>query len=453
MARAAFLLAVTIMLIASARSFLPNESSLVGSGAALAVGFALIAALQAGTIFAGLRLPRLTGYLVLGFLAGPSVFGWLTERMLLDLKLVNNVAVGLIALAAGAELNLKRLRPRFRAILAVTMVSLPFTMLLTGGFLLAIQLSPLSQTLLAFMNGMTWPERLSVVLVMSVVLASLSPMVNIALLTEAGAKGPYSEMCLGIVIVADIVILFAFAASNAVAGRTFGSGGAADLQGLLVHIFGSVLLGFVLALVLLVYLKTVNRRVALFVFVVCFTCAEAGSKLHLDPLLACLSAGIFLENLTDLEGSKLVHDMEPARLPVFAVFFAVAGASLHWHAFREVAIVALMLAALRAVAISLGARLGSRLGGVLRAHRPYIASCMYPQSGISIGLCVLVERQFPTWGKGASAALLGAVMVAELFGPIAFRRAILAVGEAAPPPGDEPAPPPSSSGASEARSP
>lgn len=432
MARAAFLLAVTIMLIASARSFLPNESSLVGSGAALAVGFALIAALQAGTIFSGLRLPRLTGYLVLGFIAGPSVFGWLTERMLLDLKLVNNVAVGLIALAAGAELNLRRLRPRLRAIFAVTMVSLPFTMLLTGGFLLAIQASPFADTLLGFMHGMTWPERLSVVLVMSVVLASLSPMVNIALLTEAGAKGPYAEMCLGIVIVADIVILFAFAASNAVAGRTFGAAAGTDLQGLLVHIFGSIVLGFVLALVLLVYLKTVNRRVALFVFVVCFTCAEAGSKLHLDPLLACLSAGIFLENLTDLEGEKLVRDMEPARLPVFAVFFAVAGASLHWHAFREVAVVALVLAALRAIALFIGSRIGASLGGVQASHRPFIASCMYPQSGISIGLCVLVERQFPTWGKGASAALFGAVMLAELFGPIAFRRAIIAVGESAP---------------------
>ena len=69
---------------------------------------------------------------------------------------------------------------------------------------------------------------------------------------------------------------------------------------------------------------------------------------------------------------------------------------------------------------------------------------MYPQSGISIGLCVLVERQFPTWGKGASAALLGAVMVAELFGPVAFRRAIIAVGEGSvpPAPSDTKAPPP-----------
>lgn len=430
MARSVFLLAVTIMLIASARSFLPNESSLVGSGAALAVGFALIAALQAGTIFSGLRLPRLTGYLVLGFVAGPSIFGWLTERMLLDLKLVNNVAIGLIALAAGAELNLKRLRPRFRAILAVTAVALPFTMLLTGGFLFAIQYFPATRGLLAFMTDMTWSEKAAAILVMSVVLASLSPMVNIALLAESGAKGPYSQMALGIVIVADIIILFAFAGSNAIAGRTFGSGGGSDLQGLLVHIFGSMLLGLVLGLVLLLYLKFIHRRVALFVFAMCFTCAEAGSKLHLDPLLACLTAGIFLENLTDLEGSKLVKDMEPARLPVFAVFFAVAGASLHWSAFRQVAVVALVLAALRAIALYLGARIGARIGKVPEAHRGYIASCMYPQSGISIGLCVLVARQFPTWGKPASAALFGAVMLAELFGPSALRRAILAVGEA-----------------------
>ena len=103
-----------------------------------------------------------------------------------------------------------------------------------------------------------------------------------------------------------------------------------------------------------------------------------------------------------------------------------------------IAVVAVILAALRAVALHVSSRVGSSLGGVPTKYRSYIASCMYPQSGISIGLCVLVERQFPTWGKGASAALLGAVMIAELFGPIAFRRAILAVGEVRKPESPDP---------------
>src|SRR5438105_13393153 len=119
MIRATFLLSIVVMLIAAARSFLPQEPSLVGSGAALAFGFVLLAALQTGTIVSGMKLPRLTGYLLCGFIAGPSVLNFVTERMVGDLKLVNNVAIGLIALSAGGELNVRRLRPRLRAILSI----------------------------------------------------------------------------------------------------------------------------------------------------------------------------------------------------------------------------------------------------------------------------------------------------------------------------------------------
>src|SRR5258706_6031787 len=109
MIRAFVLLCIVVVLIAAARSFLREETSLVGSGAALAFGFVLLAALQMGTIFSGIRLPRLTGYLVCGFVAGPSVLNFVTERMVGDLKLVNGVAISLIALSAGGELNVRRL--------------------------------------------------------------------------------------------------------------------------------------------------------------------------------------------------------------------------------------------------------------------------------------------------------------------------------------------------------
>ena len=88
MIRASFLLAVVAVLIAAARSFLPEDATqaAVGSGGALAFGFVLLAAMQAGTIFGGVRLPRLTGYLACGFLAGPSVLNFVTEDMVKDLK-------------------------------------------------------------------------------------------------------------------------------------------------------------------------------------------------------------------------------------------------------------------------------------------------------------------------------------------------------------------------------
>ena len=52
--------------------------------------------------FAALRLPRLTGYLLCGLATGPDVLGLLSPHNVSDLRIVNGVAVSLIALTAGS---------------------------------------------------------------------------------------------------------------------------------------------------------------------------------------------------------------------------------------------------------------------------------------------------------------------------------------------------------------
>jgi Kef-type K+ transport system membrane component KefB len=424
MLRAIFLLTIVVVLIAAARSFLPEETSLVGSGAALAFGFVLLAALQSGTIFGSLRMPRLTGYLTCGFIVGPSVLNFVTERMVSDLKLVNGVAIGLIALSAGGELNFKRLRPRIRAILSIGAVTL-----LTSVAVLSTTLFFASR-FLPFMTDMNLTQRIVASLTMGVVFSCLSPTVTLALISETGSSGPICETVLGIVVMADLVVVFSFAGVNALASSTFNTGAASGVSELMIHIFGSIGVGCVLGLVFTLYLKKVAQRVALFVFGVCFLCAEAGTRLHLDPLLMCLTAGLFLENLTDIQGDQLIHDIESASMPVFAVFFAVAGAGLHWKVFKTVWVAAIILAIIRGIAMNIGARLGMAIGRVPAYQRKTIPFAMLSQSGITLGLCILLGKHFPGWGEGAGAMLLGAVMINEMLGPILFRGALLRSDEA-----------------------
>jgi hypothetical protein len=277
---------------------------------------------------------------------------------------------------------------------------------------------------------MEWAQRAVVALTMGVVFSALSPTVVLALLSETGAAGPISEMSLGIVVVADLFIVVAFAGVNALVSATFGAADTGGLGALLWHIFGSIGVGLVFGLVLLLYLKLVNARVALFVFAMCFLCAEAGARLHVDPLLVCLTAGLFLENLTDIQGSKLVHEIQPAVMPTFAVFFAVAGAGLHWDVFRAMAPAAVGLVLVRGAALYVGGRVGMGVARVPPEERRWLHFALYSQSGIAIGLAVLLRERFPGWGEGASACLLGGVMVNELVGPPLFKAALGRSGEA-----------------------
>ena len=80
----------------------------------------VLAAERLGRFGTHWRLPLITGYLAPGFLAGPDILGVLVRPMVDQLGFVNQIALSIIALAAGNELVLKEFRSQFRSIGWVT---------------------------------------------------------------------------------------------------------------------------------------------------------------------------------------------------------------------------------------------------------------------------------------------------------------------------------------------
>jgi len=78
--------------------------------ATLALGFLLLAAIVGGELARRARLPRLTGYLLVGFAVGPAWLGLVRREEVDALRFIADAAVALIALAAGAELTRDALR-------------------------------------------------------------------------------------------------------------------------------------------------------------------------------------------------------------------------------------------------------------------------------------------------------------------------------------------------------
>lgn len=56
-----------------------------------------------------LRLPQITGYLVSGIVCGPYVLGILSQESVSDLTIIEGACLGIIGLAAGAELQVSEL--------------------------------------------------------------------------------------------------------------------------------------------------------------------------------------------------------------------------------------------------------------------------------------------------------------------------------------------------------
>jgi Kef-type K+ transport system membrane component KefB len=409
----------------AARSFMPEANASGGAmGLTLALGFVLLSAFFAGQLVSAFGLPKLTGYIAAGIVSGPAVLDLVTEHMVGDLQLVNGVAVSLIALTAGGELNVRRMRPLMKTIAWITVIAVfGTTLLLTGAVLV---LSPL----LPFLDTLSPLGAAAAALVLAVTISAQSPAVVIAVRSETKADGPVTRTILGVVVVADLVVIVLFALASAVARAVLH--GSTDLGATATavawELFGSLGAGVLVGLVLVLYLKKVSGGAGLFLIAVAVAVAEVGSRLHLDPLICALAAGILVENSSD-KGHVLLDEIAAASLPLYIVFFAVAGASIHLDVLPVVGIPALILVMVRAAGFLGGTRLAARVAGAPEAVGRFAGYGLLPQAGLAIALSLLFARTFPELGADAAALTLGIVAINELVAPVFFRRALLRSGE------------------------
>ena len=97
--RRAAALAITIAVLIWVQRRAPAATD--AGSLTLALGFTLLGASLTGDALRRLRLPRLTGYLLFGVIAGPYLGNVITQPMAEQLQFVSGIATAFIALIAG----------------------------------------------------------------------------------------------------------------------------------------------------------------------------------------------------------------------------------------------------------------------------------------------------------------------------------------------------------------
>lgn len=421
------ILAALLGFMTAAASFQVDGVATTGAGPALAVGYLLLTAFFLGAIFKELRLPKLTGYLAAGMLAGESGLDLLPHAALGELQIFTGVAVALIALTAGTELEFRTMRPLLRSIIWITLLAV-----IGGALVLGAAVLFGFRGMLPFMADLTFAQAAAVALVLGVVMSAQSPAVVVALRTEMAADGPICRTVLGVVVIADLVVIVMFAATSTLANSIIGANDG-DLRGTLLHLLwelgGSIGVGLGVGALLALYLRRVQEGAPLFVLMVAFVVAEVGARIGLDPLIVALAAGVLIRNATR-QGDALHHAIEGSSLPVYLVFFAVAGASIHLDVLTAVGLPAIGLVLIRGTAFLLGSRVAGRLAGTPEPVRKWVGFGLLPQAGLALALSMLFSKTFPTFGAEAGALTLGIVAINEMIAPVLYRFALVKSGEA-----------------------
>lgn len=419
--RRTFALAITVAVVLLV---LLAQNGAPGKLTALALGFSLIAAALSGWLIEKIGLPRVTGYLLFGMVCGPYMLNIINAQMARELQIINGLAVVLIAFIAGLEINVARMRPRLRAMLQLGGISI--LALYVGLFVVFwfgwswLNLAP----------GVTTLQRAAIVGVLTTVVASYSPTVTIALITESRASGPLSELTLAVVIMADLVLILFFTLVMQFTRFAFGGSGEVGLWvSLSWEIFGSFAFGAGVGALFALYLRYIGRELAVALLGVCAVIAGVGSQLHVEPLLAALAAGLVVENIAPPRGDMLKEATERGALPVLVVFFAAAGASLQLDALRTIGGIAITVSLVRMALIWGGMRIGATYARLAPPISELVWMGMVSQAGVTLGLTLIVAGEYPSWGVTVQTLCVALIALHQLIGPVLFRTALARAGE------------------------
>jgi len=338
---------------------------------------------------------------------------------------VNGFALALIALVAGLELNAQRLWPRIRVLVTL------------GGVVILGVLLVLTLLLFALWPWLSLPEvgsgggRLAAALVTAILVASFSPTVTIAVVAEAQSRGPLTDLVMAIVVLADLVLIVAFALAMQFARWTMTSIDAGIGLGVQLswEIFGSFAFGGVVGSLFALYLRFVGRELTLALLGVCAVLAIVAPILHFELILAALAAGLVVENVAPPEGDELRTAIESGALPVLIVFFATAGASLQLDALAAVGVVALALAAIRLGLIRAVVAVGVRMAGIGDTPARDLWMGLISQAGVTLGLATIAAAEFPVWGEQVRTLVVALTGLHVLTGPILLKAALGRAGE------------------------
>jgi len=412
----------------------------------LALGFVILASYTIGELAEVVKLPHITGYLLAGLALGPSVAhiiagqisalpppldeGILNQDVIDQLVLLDSLALALIALTAGGELQLKELRSGIVQITGVLAGQAATVTLGTTGFLVGSM--ALMPSLLPALGEVSPVAVAALGLVVSAIAFATSPAATIAVINSTGASGPMARTVLSAVVLKDVLVVIGFSAGTALATGLLGLATDGGFLLSLWHITQSILLGLALGGAIHLYMRFVGAELLLFLIGMIYTATFVAEQIHAEAALVFIVAGIVVGNFSGERGHELIKEVERLSLPVYVVFFTLAGAKLHLDELWAMLPLALGLVFVRVLALFVGVRAGAQLTAADASIRSYGWMGFVSQAGLAITLATQVKDTYPDGvGEALFSVILGGVALNEMLGPVLLQAGLGLAGEVA----------------------
>ena len=390
------------------------------------IGVLITLALLVAVFTKKFGIPTVVGYVFLGILVSVSVvdklpilstitkdwYAFLVETF----DYVSNLALAFIALTIGTELSINVLKNLGKKIVLIVIFES------FGAFILVT----------SAMLALGKPFYLA--LLLGAISSATAPAATVMVLKEYDAEGDLTSTLLAVVGIDDALALTIFSFAEPIALIKAKGSGHLSLITAVVHpffeILGSVLVGLLIGYLSQLYITIVEDKTKriLTLAATVLGCSALAVYNNLSPLLTNMAVGFAYTNFSD-KNLGIAEDMEVITIPLYAMFFILAGTKIKIMQITSLGflVLALVYTAARIIGKIGGASLGATLAKSKPKIKKYIGLGLLSQVGVAIALAYTVQRdfaQFPHLAVLIFNILLFTTAITEVVGPLATKYAV-----------------------------
>ena len=385
-------------------------------------GLLLIVGYIFGQLAERIKLPTLTGYILAGVVIGSSGLKLIRHENMEILYILSEITLSFIAVIIGGEFSFYKLKLYGKKILILTLAQMFLTFFLVSFGLLAIGFS----NYIAFVLG--------------AISAATAPAATVVIVEKLKARGKFVDYLYGIVALDDAGTVILFSIVFAISGSMMGDV-QVNISHSVIHAFKEIILSIVIGAVsgLIIHYVTIKKHnlneIKIISLGIIFITTSIAISLHLSPLIANMALGMIIINMNK-KNARILFSFEPMTPPLYAIFFAIAGAELNIAVFTDpvILLAGLVYITLRFVGKYFGIFVSGMALKVEKPIRKYLGLSLLPQAGVAIGLMLFVQaspivQQASVEVQNEVAQMtniiLMSVFINEVIGPPLSRFAIL----------------------------
>jgi Kef-type K+ transport system membrane component KefB len=396
----------------SAFDFLPSFPS--SPNPVLLFGLLLLAGFAGGELVQrGLRLPRITGYVLAGLVLGTSGLGLIDKRLAGEAQMFVNIGLGIILFELGRRLDFKWLwRDRWFAAAALAESALSFFFIY--GALAYFGIQPLHATIAAAIG------------------VASSPAVVMLVAQELRAEGQITERALTLVAINSVAAFILATMLLSWLHHEYRASWITMVSHPVYLLGGSLLIGYLASGAAILLARWIGKReerqlvMLLGVIVLAVGCAAA---LNLSVMLSLLAFGVASRNL-DRNHELMQVNISHIGQIFFVVLFVVTGAILNVNDLIAGGAMALVYILARFIGKAIGILSLTHFSGIRAGSGGLLCLALTPMSGLAIEMMHATTRLYPDFGATLAPIVLSAVLLLELIGPAAVQFALRKAGEA-----------------------